>query len=105
MTLYRSIILLEEFLKRMRKLVSFRRHVQMSINCLPAKMLQGGQVAGEWFDELQRDFLSTGVDVVDIPTVGVPFALGHVVMDQLEDAVKVWNRQNVLWVCLQVKRG
>lgn len=105
LTLYRGIVLLEEFLKRMRKLLSCRRNVQMSINCLPAQVLQGGQDTGEWFEELQRDFLPTGVNVVSIPTAGVPFTLRHVVMDQLEDAVKVGNRLNVFRVCLQVERS
>lgn len=77
----------------------------MSIDCFPAHVLQGGQITGERFEELQRDFLPSRVNVVNIPTAGVPFALRHVVMDQLEDAIKVGHRLNVLRVCLQVKRG
>lgn len=77
----------------------------MSIDCFPAHVLQGGQITGERFEELQRDFLPSRVNVVNIPTAGVPFALRHVVMDQFEDAVKVGHRLNVLRVCLQVKRG
>ena len=77
----------------------------MSIDCLPAHVLQGGQITGERFEKLQRDFLSSRINVVNIPSAGVPFALRHVVMNQLEDAVKVGYRLNVLRVCLQVKRG
>lgn len=77
----------------------------MSIDCFPAQVLQGGQAAGERFDELQRDLLPSGVNVVHIPTASVPFALRHVKMDQLEDAVKMGDRLNVLRVCLQVERG
>lgn len=76
----------------------------MSIDCFPAQMLQGGHAVGERFDELQRDLLPTGVNVVDIPTVDVPFILKHVEINQLEDAVKVGNRLNVFRVSLQVKR-
>ena len=76
----------------------------MSIDCFPAQVLQGGQAVGERFDELQRDLLSSGVNVVHIPTASVPLALRHVVMDQFQDAVEVGNRLNVLRVCLQVKR-
>lgn len=105
MRLDRRIILLQELLKRMRKLFSFGRNVQMSIHCFPAQVLQGGQTAGESFNELQRDLLPSGMNVVDTPTASVPFALRHVVMHQLEDAVKVGNRLNVLGFCLQIKRG
>lgn len=77
----------------------------MSIDCFPAQVLQGGQAAGERFNELQRDLLPSRVNIVVTPTASVPFALTHVGMDQLKDAVKVGNRLNVLWVCLQVKRG
>lgn len=100
----RRIVLLEELLQRMRKLVSFRRNVRMSIDRFPAQVLQGGQAAGERFDELQGDLLSSRVNVEHIPTASVPLALGHVVMDQFQDAVKVGNRLNVLCVRLQVKR-
>lgn len=88
----------------MRKLVSFRRNVQVSIDCFPAQMLQRGQTTGQRFDELQGDLLPSRVDVVSIPTASVPFALRHIVMDQLEDAVKVRNRLNVFRVRLQKKR-
>lgn len=88
----------------MRKLVSFGRNVHMSIDCFPAQVLQGGQTTGERFDKLQRDPFPTRVNVVDIPTASVPFALGHVVMNQLEDTVKMGNRVNIFGVCLQVKR-
>lgn len=101
----RSIILLEELLKRMRKLVSFRRNLHMSVNCFPTKVLQGGQVTGERSDELQRDLFTSRVNVIHISTASVPFALRHIVMDQFEDTVKVGNRLNVLRVCLQVKRS
>lgn len=101
----RRIILLEELLQRMRKLVSFSGNVQVSVNRFPAQVLQGGQAGGERFDELQRDLLPTGVDVVDTPTASVPFALRHVVMHQLEDTVKVRNRLNIFRVCLQEKRA
>lgn len=77
----------------------------MSIYCFPAQMLQGGQTTGERFDELQGDLFPSRVDVVDIPTASVPSALRHVVMNQLEHTVKVWDKANVLLVCLQVKRG
>lgn len=89
----------------MRKLVSSRRNVQMSIHCFPAQVLQSGQAAGERSDELQRDLLPSRVNVVHIPTASVPFALRHVEVDQLEHAVKVRDRLNVLRVRLQVKRG
>lgn len=98
-----SIILLEELLQRVRELVSFRGNVQMSIDCFPAQMLQGRKSVGERFYELQRDLLPSRVNIVDIPTASVPFALHHVEMDQLEDTVKVGNRLNVLGVCLQEK--
>lgn len=100
----RSVILLEEVLQIMRKLVSFGRNVQMSIDGFPAQVLQSGHAAGERSDELQRDLLPTAVNVVDIPTLNVPFILSHVEMNQLENAVKVGNRLNVLRVSLQVKR-
>lgn len=45
------------------------------------------------------------MNIVDIPTASVPFALSHVEMDQLEDTVKVRNSLNVLRVCLQEKGG
>lgn len=77
----------------------------MSVNCFPTKVLQGGQVTGERSDELQRDLLTSRENVIHIPTASVPFALRHIVMDQFEDTVKVWNRLNVLRVCLQVKRS
>lgn len=104
MPLDRSVILLEEVLQIMRKLVSFGRNVQMSIDGFPAQVLQSGHTAGERSDELQRDLLPTAVNVVDIPTLNVPFILSHVEMNQLENAVKVGNRLNVLRVSLQVKR-
>lgn len=72
-------------------MVSFRRNVQMSVDCFPAQVLQGGQAAGERFGELKRDLFPSRVDVVDTTTVSVPFALRHVVIEQLEDAVKVGN--------------
>lgn len=75
----------------------------MSIDRFPAQVLQGGQGAGERFDELQRDPLLSGLNVVDTPSVC--FALRHVVMYQLEDAVKPGDRFNVLGLCLQVKRS
>lgn len=77
----------------------------MSVDCFPAQVLQGRKIAGERFDELQRDLLPSGVDIVDIPTASVPFALSHVEMDQLEDTVKVGNRLDVFGVCLQEKGG
>lgn len=89
----------------MRKLFSSSRNVQMSIHCFPAQVLQSGQTAGERSDELQGDLLPSGVNVVHIPTASVPFALRHVEVDQLEDAVKVGDGLNVLRVRLQVKRG
>lgn len=76
----------------------------MSIDCFPAQVLQGGQAAGERFDELQRDLLTSRINVVHIPTASVALALRHVVMHQLQDTVKVGNGLNVLRVCLQVKR-
>ena len=89
----------------MRKLFSFRRNVQMSIDRFPAQVLQGGQAAVERSDELQRDLIPSREDVGHIPTVRVPLALRHVVMNQLEYAVEVGSRLNVLRVCLQAKRG
>ena len=82
-----------------RKLLSPRSNVHKSVDRFPAQVLQGGQAAGERFDELQRDLLSSRVDRV------VPFALRHVIVDQLEDTVKVRNGLNVLWVRLQVERA
>lgn len=104
-SLDRSIILLQELLQRMRKLFSFGRNVQMSIDCFPAQVLQGRQATGQRSDELQRDLLTSRVNVVHIPTTSVPFALRHIVMNQLEDTVKMGNRLNVFRVCLQVKRS
>lgn len=75
----------------------------MSVDCFPAQVLQGRQAAGERFDELQRDLLPSGVNVVHIPAASVPFALRHVEVDQLEDAVKVGDGLNVLRVRLQVE--
>lgn len=75
----------------------------MAVDCFPAQVLQSGQAAGQRFDELQRDLLPSGVDVVDAAAVRVPFALGHVEVDQLEDAVKVGSRLDVFRVRLKVK--
>lgn len=77
----------------------------MSIDSFPAQVLQGGQATGKRFYELQRDLLPSRVNIEDIPTMSIPFALRHVVMNQLEDTVKVGHRVNILRVRLQVKRG
>lgn len=73
----RSVVLLEELLKVVGQLVSPRRSVHKSVDCLPAQVLQGRQAAGQRFDELQRDLLSSRVDEVE----SVPFALRHVTVD------------------------
>lgn len=105
MPLDRSVILLQELLQGMRKLVSFGRNLYVSVDCFPTKVLQGAQVTGERSDELQGDLLTSRENVIHIPTASVPFALRHIVMDQFEDAVKMGNGLNVLRVCLQVKRS
>lgn len=82
----------------MRKLVSFRRNVQMSIDRFPAQVLQGGQAAGQRSGEHQRDLLPSGGDVGHIPT------LRHIVTNQLQYTVKVGGGRVVLRVCVQAKR-
>lgn len=75
----------------------------MSVHSLPAQVLQAGQGEGEGLDQLQGNLLHPAVDVVG--AASVPFALGHVVMNQLEDAIKMGSRLDVLGVRLQVERG
>lgn len=104
-TLDGSVVLLQELLEGERKLVPSGANVQMSVDRLPAQVLQAGQAAGEGLDQLQRDLLHPRVDVVGAPAAGVPFALGHVVVHQLEDTIKVGHRLDVLGVRLQVEGG
>lgn len=73
----------------------------MTVDCSPAEVLQGGQVAAERPSEIQGDLLPRVVNVVDHTSPG---DAGHVELNQFEDTVKARNSQSVVGVRLQVER-
>ncbi len=75
----------------------------MSIDSLPAEMLQGGHYARKGSQQLQRDLLVLREDVVRVPRVPDGQRRGHVVMDELQHAVEARHRLHALGFCLKVK--
>lgn len=78
----------------------------MSIDSLPAEMLQGGHYARKGSQQLQRDLLAPCVDVVRVPRVSDGQRASrqrHVVMDELQHAVEARHGLHALGVRLKEK--
>lgn len=87
-------------------MLSFTRNVHVPVHSLPAQVLQGRQCARQRPEQLQRDFLSSRVDIIH--AASVPYGQsasrrGHVVMDEFEHAVEARRGLRALGVRLQVE--